>query len=133
MQTGLVLNAKDRRLNNVTLEAGTIGEMVTVTSQEAGVMDSTTTQSLISNAQIVELPLNNRNFIRLLEAGIPGISSDLSDETGFGLTSVASISINGMRRNAVNYFVDGVQNTDVGSNVLCFPLRRSTRFVSSKY
>ncbi|HEX7294386.1 MAG TPA: carboxypeptidase-like regulatory domain-containing protein, partial [Pyrinomonadaceae bacterium] len=59
VQTGLVLNAKDRRLNNVALEAGTIGEMVTVTSQEAGVMDSPTTQSLISNAQIVELPLNN--------------------------------------------------------------------------
>ncbi len=117
VQTGLVLNAKDRRPINITMEAGTIGEMVTVTSQEAGVMDSPTTQSLISNAQIVELPLNNRNFIRLLEAGIPGISSDLSDETGFGLTSIASISINGMRRNAVNYLVDGVQNTDVGSNV----------------
>ena len=117
LQTGLILNAKDRRPINITLEAGTIGEMVTVTSQEAGVLDSPTTQSLISNAQIVELPLNNRNFIRLLEAGIPGISSDLSDETGFGLTSTASISINGMRRNAVNYFVDGVQNTDVGSNI----------------
>ena len=117
LQTGLVLNAKDRRPVNITLEAGTIGEMVTVTSQEAGVLDSPTTQSLISNAQIVELPLNNRNFIRLLEAGIPGISSDLSDETGFGLTSVASVSINGMRRNSVNYLVDGVQNTDVGSNV----------------
>lgn len=117
VQTALVLNARDRRSINVAMELGTIGEMVTVTSQEAGVLDSPTTQALVSNAQIVELPLNNRNFIRLLEAGIPGVSSDLSDETGFGLTSVASISINGMRRNAVNYFVDGVQNTDVGSNI----------------
>ncbi|HZN07397.1 MAG TPA: carboxypeptidase regulatory-like domain-containing protein [Pyrinomonadaceae bacterium] len=117
VQTALILNARDRRAINVTLEAGTIGEMVTVTSQETGVLDSPTTQALVSNAQIVELPLNNRNFIRLLEAGIPGVSSDLSDETGFGLTSVASVSINGMRRNAVNYFVDGVQNTDVGSNI----------------
>ncbi len=117
VQTALTLNARDRRSINVTMEAGTIGEMVTVTSQEAGVLDSPTTQALVSNAQIVELPLNNRNFIRLLEAGIPGVSSDLSDETGFGLTSVASVSINGMRRNAVNYFVDGVQNTDVGSNI----------------
>ena len=117
VQTALVLNARDRRSINVAMEPGTIGEMVTVTSQESGVLDSPTTQALVSNAQIVELPLNNRNFIRLLEAGIPGVSSDLSDETGFGLTSVASISINGMRRNAVNYFVDGVQNTDVGSNI----------------
>jgi hypothetical protein len=115
--TGVVLNARDRRLENVTLEAGNISEEVTVTSDQNVVQETPTTQSLISNAQIVELPLNNRNFIRLLEAGVPGVSSDLSDETGFGLTSVASISINGMRRNSVNYFVDGVSNTDVGSNI----------------
>lgn len=117
VETGVVLNAKDRRTVNITLEPGSVSEVVTVTSETNVVQDSPTTQSLISNAQIVELPLNNRNFIRLLEAGIPGVSSDLSDESGFGLTSVASVSINGMRRNAVNYFVDGVQNTDVGSNI----------------
>jgi hypothetical protein len=117
LQSALVLNARDRRSVNASMEPGNIGEMVTVTSQETGVLDSPTTQALVSNAQIVELPLNNRNFIRLLEAGVPGVSSDLSDETGFGLTSTASVSINGMRRNAVNYFVDGVQNTDVGSNI----------------
>lgn len=115
--TDVVLNAKDRRTLNAVLEAGSVSETVTVTSQTSVVQDSPTTQALISNEQIVDLPLNNRNFMRLLEAGIPGISSDLSDETGFGLTSLASVSINGMRRNAVNYFVDGVQNTDVGSNI----------------
>ncbi len=62
------------------------------------------------------MPLNNRNFIRLLET-LPGISSDLADESSFGLTSLASVSINGLRRNAVNYLVDGVSNTDVGSNI----------------
>ena len=71
---------------------------------------------MVSGNQITELPLNNRNFIRLLET-VPGVSSDLSDEAGFGLTSLASISINGLRRNAVNYLVDGVNNTDVGSNI----------------
>jgi hypothetical protein len=115
--TGVVLNARDRRTENAALEAGSISEVVTVTSEQNVVQDSPTTQSLVSNAQIVELPLNNRNFIRLLEAGIPGVSSDLEDETGFGLTSRANISINGMRRNSVNYFVDGVSNTDVGSNI----------------
>ncbi len=38
----------------------------------------------------------------------------------FGLTSRASVSINGLRRNAVNYLVDGVYNTDVGSNITLF-------------
>ncbi|MDQ1611860.1 MAG: hypothetical protein QOG00_1791 [Pyrinomonadaceae bacterium] len=117
VQTDLVLNARDRRPVNVTLEAGDVGEVVTVTSEQTGVLDSPTGQSLVSGTQIVELPLSNRNFIRLLEAGIPGVSSDLEDDTGFGLTSRANISINGMRRNSVSYFVDGVSNTDVGSNI----------------
>ena len=117
VETGVTLNALDRRTLNVALEAGSVEEVVTVTAEQNVVQDSPTTQSLVSNAQIVELPLNNRNFIRLLEAGVPGVSSDLSDETGFGLTSLASVSINGMRRNAVNYLVDGVSNTDVGSNI----------------
>ena len=34
-----------------------------------------------------------------------------------GLANRFDVSINGMRRNAVNVFVDGVSNTDVGSNI----------------
>jgi hypothetical protein len=45
------------------------------------------------------------------------VSSDLSDEVGVGLTSTMSISVNGARRNAVNWLVDGVMNVDVGSNI----------------
>jgi hypothetical protein len=117
VQEDIVLNVNDRRPINVVLEPGLATETVTVTDQPPLIQDSPTGQSLVTGTQVVELPLNNRNFIRLLEAGIPGVTSDLSDETGFGLTSLASVSINGMRRNAVNYFVDGVSNTDVGSNI----------------
>ena len=117
IQTDLVLNARDRRAINISLQTGDVSETVTVTTNQALIQDSPTGQALISNAQVVELPLKDRNFIRLVEAGIPGITSDLDDTDNFGLTSRASISINGMRRNAVNYFVDGVSNTDVGSNI----------------
>ena len=47
----------------------------------------------------------------------PGVSSDLADEVGVGLTSTVSLSVNGARRNAVNWLVDGVSNVDVGSNI----------------
>lgn len=60
--------------------------------------------------------INNRNFAKLTELA-PGVSSDLSDEVGVGLTSTMSISVNGARRNAVNWLVDGVMNVDVGSNI----------------
>lgn len=110
------LNARDRRPIDIVLEVGTAAETVTVTDEPPLLQDSPTGQTLVSGNQVTELPLNNRNFIRLLET-VPGISSSLDDESNFGLTSRADVSINGLRRNAVNYLVDGVSNTDVGSNI----------------
>jgi hypothetical protein len=110
------LNARDRRPIDVVLEVGDTTVVVNVTDEPPLLQDSSTGQSLVSGNQVTELPLNNRNFIRLLET-LPGISSSLDDESNFGLTSRADISINGLRRNAVNYLVDGVSNTDVGSNI----------------
>jgi len=110
------LNARDRRPVDVVLEVGDTSVVVTVTDEPPLLQESATGQALVSGNQVTELPLNNRNFIRLLET-VPGISSDLSDEAGFGLTSLTNVSINGLRRNAVNYLVDGVNNTDVGSNI----------------
>ena len=112
----VTVSAKDRRLVNIALEPGAPSETVLITDEPPLVQDSPTGQGLISGTQVIELPLNNRNFLKLTEL-VPGVSSSLDDESSFGLTSRADISINGMRRNAVNYFVDGVSNTDVGSNI----------------
>ncbi len=112
----VTLNVKDRRPIDVVLEVGSPTETVTVTDEPPLIQDSPVGQTLVSGNQVVELPLNNRNFIRLLET-VPGVSSDLDDDANFSLTSIASVSINGMRRNAVNYLVDGASNTDVGSNI----------------
>lgn len=112
----ITLNVKDRRQVAIVLEIGAISETVTVTDEPPLVQESPTGQTLISNKQIVEIPLNNRDFTKLLEL-VPGVSSDLTDETALGLLGRTSISINGMRRNGVNYLVDGVNNTDGGSNI----------------
>ena len=77
----LTLNAKDRRSVDVALEAGSPSETVTVTDEPTPIQESSTGQALVSGAQVRELPLNNRDFLKLLEAGIPGVSSDLADET----------------------------------------------------
>ena len=116
VEAGLTLNAKDRRTVNVVLEIGNVSESVTVTSETNVVQDSPTGQTLISGTQVLEIPLQNRDFTKLLELA-PGVSSSLDDETGFGLSNRFDVSINGMRRNGVNVFVDGVSNTDVGSNI----------------
>ncbi|HEX8559626.1 MAG TPA: TonB-dependent receptor [Pyrinomonadaceae bacterium] len=116
VESAVVLNAADRRPLNVALEAGNVSEVVTVTSETNVVQDSPTLQTLISGTQVLEIPLQNRDFTKLLELA-PGVSSSLDDETGFGLTNRFDVSVNGMRRNSVNVFVDGVSNTDVGSNI----------------
>ena len=116
VEKSVTLNAQDRRQLNVALEAGNVSETVTVTSEQNVVQDSPTGQTLISGTQVLEIPLQNRDFTKLLEL-VPGVSSSLDDETGLGLTSRFDVSINGMRRNSVNVFVDGVSNTDVGSNI----------------
>lgn len=113
----LTLNAKDRRPVDVVLEAGAVSETVTISDEPTPIQESSTGQALVSGAQVRELPLNNRDFLKLLESGIPGVSSDLADETSLGLTNRTSVSINGMRRNGVNFLVDGVNNTDGGSNI----------------
>lgn len=115
-QQTLTLNAKDRRPVNIVLEAGDISQTVVVIDEAPLIQDSPTGQTLISGTQVVEIPLQNRDFTKLLEL-VPGVSSSLDDETGFGLANRFDVSINGMRRNSVNVFVDGVSNTDVGSNI----------------
>ena len=92
-----------------------MSEVVEVTGRTL-VQTTTAVQNLIDSRQVQELPINNRNFAKLAELA-PGVSSDLADEVGVGLTSTMSISVNGARRNAVNWLVDGVMNVDVGSNI----------------
>jgi hypothetical protein len=112
---GVKLSVNDRLRVDATLSTGGVTEVVEVTGQILP-QNTTSVQNLIDSRQVQELPINNRNFAKLAELA-PGVSSDLSDETGFGLASTMSLSINGARRNAVNWLVDGVQNVDVGSNI----------------
>ena len=112
---GIELHVNDRIELNGRLGVG-VSEIVEVSAASSFVQPSPAVQTLMGPTQVQELPLNNRNFVQLATL-VPGVSSDLGDEVGIGLTNVVSISINGGRRNAVNWLVDGVSNVDVGSNV----------------
>ena len=112
---GIALNVNDRVQVDAQLATGGVSEVVEVTGRTL-VQTTTAVQNLIDSRQVQELPINNRNFAKLVELA-PGVSSDFSDEVSLGLTSNMSISVNGARRNAVNWLVDGVMNVDVGSNI----------------
>jgi Carboxypeptidase regulatory-like domain len=110
------LHVNDRLKLDGHLSVGGVAESVEVTSGQSLVQPIAALQSTMTSTQVKELPLNNRNFVQLATLA-PGVSSDLTDEVGVGLTSTVSISINGGRRNAVNWLVDGVSDVDVGSNI----------------
>ena len=106
----------DRKTLNITLEAGAVTEAVTVTAEAPIIQSSPTVGDVVENRKIVEIPLNNRNFLQLVTL-VPGVSADDTTESGIGLTSTTNIVIAGNRRSSTNYLVDGVANVDVGSNI----------------
>src|SRR4051812_17659770 len=113
---GVTLHVNDRLQLDGRLAVGAVAESIDVTAGRTLVQPIAALQSTMTSTQVKELPLNNRNFVQLATLA-PGVSSDLTDEVGVGLTSLVSISINGSRRNAVNWLVDGVSDVDVGSNI----------------
>src|SRR5579859_1948642 len=113
---GIQLHVNDRLEVNGQLGVSGVTESVEVSAASQVVQPAPQVQNLMGPTQVQELPLNNRSFVQLTTL-VPGVSSDLPDEVNLGLTNAVSISINGGRRNNVNWLVDGVQNVDVGSNI----------------
>ena len=113
---GVNLHVNDRLTVNATLSVGGLETAIEVSAAAEMIQSTPAVQTLMGSTQVQELPLNNRNFVQLATL-VPGVSSSLPDEVGIGLTSTVSISMAGARRNAVNWFVDGASNVDVGSNI----------------
>lgn len=116
LSKGLELSVNDRKTINIGLETGAVTESVTVTAEAPLIQTTPTVGDVVENRRVVELPLNNRNFMQLLTL-VPGVTGSGTSEIGIGLTNVVDFSINGTRRNSINFLVDGVSNTDVGSGI----------------
>ena len=116
LSKGLQLSVNDRKTINIPLETGAVTESVTVTTEAPLIQTTPTVGDVVENRRVVELPLNNRNFMQLLTL-VPGVTSSGTSEIGIGLTNVVDFSVNGTRRNSINFLVDGVSNTDVGSGI----------------
>ncbi len=134
---GIAVHVNDRIQLDMVLKLGAVAETVYVEAAAQLIQPTPAVQTLMGATQVQELPLNNRNFVQLATL-VPGVTSSLPDEVGIGLTSTISISVNGQRRNAVNWLVDGASDVDVGSNVtlLSTPTLESIeefKIISSSY
>jgi hypothetical protein len=123
LQTGVKLDVNQRRAVDVTLEAGSIAEVVTVAADQVAVELTTPSASTVINGdQVRELSVNNRNFVQLVTLA-PGVTNDLADQVYVGTTNPAgqantvNISVNGARSSSNTFLIDGADITDRGSNI----------------
>jgi len=115
----------------VTLEPGTVTQSVDVVA-EAAMVDSANSEvgTIVQSRQAEELPLNGRNFTQLATL-IPGVNRGVPDgsPTGaagnvetfrYGNEGGASLSVNGLRAQANNFQLDGLDNNESLVNTIVF-------------
>ncbi len=116
MAKDVILNVAEKHTLDVQLQTGKASVTVEVTAENTPIQTTTAEESgTVTGEQVRGLALNNRNFEQLVLLQ-PGVSNQLGDEPGFGLSSNTVISINGAREGANNWTVDGADINDSGSN-----------------
>ncbi|MEN3336522.1 MAG: hypothetical protein V7647_198 [Acidobacteriota bacterium] len=105
---------------NITLTVGVLADRVTVSAETPLLETAHATLGItIDRQQILELPLNGRNFTQLgtLIPGVvappPALGGGSGDATpgGFG-AATSGFSVNGMRTQSNNFLLDGASNND---------------------
>ena len=101
------LNVQQRAVVNVTLQVGEMLQRVEVTTASP-LLETETSElgQVVDNRQVVNLPLNGRNFaqLALLSAGTTPSEPGARDEGGYGF------SANGGRSLQNNFLLDGIDN-----------------------
>ncbi len=106
-----------RSLGDLVLQVGQVQEKVEVTAEATPVQTASSERAgLVTSTQLLNTAIRGRDFVALL-ATLPGVydenmqSRDVSKGPGAG-----GLHINGGRSTSINFALDGIQNTDTGSN-----------------
>lgn len=124
LATGLTLHVNERLQVEIALQLGAATQVVEVMAQPTPVnTQSGEVSNLVNGSQVRELPLNGRNFVALTKL-VPGTSAGGGLNTfDVGLLGSTHLSVNGNAGNSNLWLVNGVNNSDIGSNatLLVFP------------
>ena len=105
---GVILNVGDVRVVDIAMELGAALFTVDVTAPASPLQTSDATAgTVIDNRQIVNLPLNGRDYLQLalISSGTaPPIRSEFRAAQGF--------SVGGHRPTQVNFLIDGIDNNN---------------------
>ena len=127
VRSGVELQVQQTARLDFSLELGSVEVAVEVTGS-APMINATdaTVGTVIQNKEILELPLNGRNFISLVSS-IPNVSSDWAGGGGGGAStrqggdrSTQNFAVAGQRREYNQYTLDGIVNQDVNFNTYAF-------------
>jgi hypothetical protein len=121
VRSGLTLTAADTLTADLRLTVGDLQQTVEVTATAPLVQDQTATvSSLVTNKQILEMPLNGRTFTSLILLG-PGAavgSSGNLTSSPYAVRGSTNISVNGSSPQNNGYLIDGVVNRNLWLNTL---------------
>lgn len=116
--TAFSVGAGDRTRVPVQLQLGEAAETVEVRSDSIPALqtDSSTVQDVVSEHAVQDLPLNNRNFVGLVQL-TAGVNQGLSTSVGSGnrpddRRATSSYSANGQPDTLNNNMIDGLDNNE---------------------
>lgn len=118
------VNVSTTTRQDIALQIGDVGEVVTITADVVQVETQTgTVGEVVTGEQVRELPLNGRSFVQLTQLQ-PGVAAANNfDSKSKGLFGGVDFSVNGNSSQSNLFLTDGANNNDTGSNrtILLFP------------
>src|SRR4051812_22021183 len=113
----VALATGDRTRVNAQMQVGEVNQTVEVQGQATGVQtDSSTVGGLVTTRAVQDLPVNGRNFIRLVQLA-PGATESVQSPLGGGprpddRRQTSTVSANGQTDSANNFLLDGMDNNE---------------------
>ena len=111
------LRSSERIRVDARLALGALSDTVQVTAEAPLLQtDSSTVSTLVTQNEVQDLPVNGRNFIRLVQL-IPGANEGAANALASGTRpddrrQTSAISINGAADNQNNLLIDGMDNNE---------------------
>jgi len=132
VQEGITLTVDEAANVPIHLAVGLATQSVIVTANAAVIETADTTMGeTVGEREILDLPLNGRNFsqLGLLQPGVVPITPGLA-EAGGSLRDGQPYSVNGQRPESNNFLIDGASNVDAvdGGFVLKPPIDAIAEF-----
>ncbi|MBS1850528.1 MAG: TonB-dependent receptor [Acidobacteria bacterium] len=109
--TGVTIGVGDTVRVDMSLQIGSAGQVITVSSSAAQVnTENAERGDVVTSDQIQHLPLNGREFLRLAALEPGAISGN--PKRGVRQSKGVDVSFNGARSSYNGYYIDGAANTD---------------------